>query len=330
MIYFVLGCLALVLLAGLASALALVASSPPKVKEVRDVFGFSSLKSTTSNPELPPLRRYPARDGEELAYRIYDSSADRVLIFLHGSSYHGAGYHVLASSISASGAAKVVLPNLRGHFLSGRHRGDVEYIGQLEDDISDLVRFLRHGGLQGDIVLGGHSSGGGLAIRFAGGAYGQIASNLLLLSPIIPTSPAVRNAAGGWTSLHTKRLYGLLLLNAMGIHGFDGLPIIEFNKPTALWDGTETLSYSHRLNVSYHPRYRYADDIRALRDKALVLVGTNDEAVDPEKLRNLFDTNATGSHVTVLPELNHFQVFMDPTALRSAIEFLSQLPHRDR
>ena len=75
MIYFVLSCLALVLLAGLASALALVASSPPKVKEVRDVFGFSSLKSTTSNPELPPLRRYPARDGEELAYRIYDSSA---------------------------------------------------------------------------------------------------------------------------------------------------------------------------------------------------------------------------------------------------------------
>jgi len=54
--------------------------------------------------------------------------------------------------------------------------------------------------------------------------------------------------AGGWASLHARRLYGLLMLNAVGIHGFDGLQVIEFNKPAALWDGTETLSYSYRLN----------------------------------------------------------------------------------
>ena len=52
--------------------------------------------------EIPPpsLRRYAARDGEELAYRIYELTSDRILIFVHGSSYHGAGYHALAAALS--------------------------------------------------------------------------------------------------------------------------------------------------------------------------------------------------------------------------------------
>jgi non-heme chloroperoxidase len=321
-----LGCLAALLLAGFVSVLALVASPAPKIENPRDVFGFSETSAPSAT--LPPLQRYTARDGEELAYRIYESSSDRILIFLHGSSYHGAGYHTLASAVSTSGAANVVLPNLRGHYMSGRRRGDVDYIGQLEDDIVDLVRFLRGHGLQGDIALGGHSSGGGLAIRFAGGADSQLVSNFLLLSPVIPTSPAMRNAAGGWASLHTKRLYGLLMLNALGIHGLDALPIIQFNKPAAFWDGTETLSYSYRLNVSYHPRYRYADDIRALGDNALVLVGENDEAVDPDALNALLAANAPGSRVTILPKLNHLHIFTDANALHVATEFLARRPGR--
>jgi len=35
-------------------------------------------------------------------------AADRILIFVHGSSYHGAGYHALASAVSLAGAAKVL------------------------------------------------------------------------------------------------------------------------------------------------------------------------------------------------------------------------------
>jgi non-heme chloroperoxidase len=170
----------------------------------------------------------------------------------------------------ASGAAKVILPNLRGHYQSGRRRGDVDYIGQFEDDLIDLIEFLRRKGLTGPVTLGGHSSGGGLAIRFAGGGHQNIVSRFLLLAPIIPVSPAVRDgSAGGWSRLNMRRLSGLLMLNAVGIHGFDGLSVIEFNKPEKFWDGTETLSYSHRLNASYHPRYRYSEDVRALDDKAL-------------------------------------------------------------
>jgi pimeloyl-ACP methyl ester carboxylesterase len=144
---------------------------------------------------------------------------------------------------------------------------------------------------------------------------------------VIPTSPAVRaGTAGGWANLHLRRLYGLLALNAIAIRGFNVLPIVEFNKPSKYWDGTETLSYSYRLNASYHPRYRYADDVRAVGDKALVLVGADDEAVDPDALRALFASNAPHAQVVVLPRINHFGIFTDPVALQKISEWLRSLP----
>ena len=282
------------------------------MSEPKDVFDFTSLRAPPSEIPPPSLRRYAARDGEQLAYRIYDSTADRILIFVHGSSYHGGGYHGLAAALSLGGVAKVVLPNLRGHYQSGRHRGDVDYIGQLEDDIADLIAELRGQRLKGPITLGGHSSGGGLAIRFAGGPHAALVSSYLLLAPAIPTSPAMRQGtAGGWASLHLRRLYGLLALNAIGIHGFDGLQIIEFNKPAKFWDGTETLSYSYRLNVSYHPRFRYQADVRAL-GPTLVMVGANDEAIDPQALRAIFADAAPKAQFTIAPNTSHFGIFNTP------------------
>src|SRR4051794_4838407 len=100
----------------------MIASKPPAMPPPADVFGFSNLATERRPVDIPPLQRYAARDGEDLAYRFYDAPAERVLIFVHGSSYHGAGYHLLAQVISGAGVAKVVLPNMRGHYQSGRRR----------------------------------------------------------------------------------------------------------------------------------------------------------------------------------------------------------------
>lgn len=305
------------------TALYLVGSTAPEIVGPQDVFGFADLDRGRAAPELPELQTYTARDGAELAYRFYDSDAQRLLIFVHGSSYHGAGYHDLALHLSRTGAAKVATPNLRGHYMSGPRRGDVDYIGQLEDDIQDLIESLRGAGHGGPITLGGHSSGGGFVIRFAGGEHGGSVSSLLLLSPVVPTSSAIREGtAGGWASLHQKRLFGLLAFNAFGFHGLDGLSIIAFNKPERFWDGTETLAYSYRLNASYHPRYDYAGDIRAAQDKPLlVLIGAEDEAVDPDGLRSLFSEDPE-TKFEVLPETGHFAVFSDPKALDRIADWL--------
>jgi non-heme chloroperoxidase len=320
-------CVAGLFVAGLVTAFALVATPEPPIAAPADVFDFTSMRKAPTEIDPPSLRRYKARDGEELAYRIYESTSQRILIFIHGSSYHGGGYHALAAALSLGGVAKVVLPNLRGHYQSGPRRGDVDYIGQYEDDLADLIEFLRAEHLTGPITLGGHSSGGGLAIRFAGGAYAGDVSSYLLMAPIIPLSPAVRGGtAGGWANLHWKRLYGLIALNAIGIHGFNGLPIVQFNKPAKYWDGTETLSYSYRLNASYHPRRNYAADIRALPEHTLVLVGANDQAIDPDALRTLFAADAPHAQMTILPGVSHFGIFSEPASLDAAAGWMRGLP----
>jgi non-heme chloroperoxidase len=320
-IEFIFGYLWIVVLL-LLTGLVLTALPPPKRGKSRDVFGFAALKALAAATDLPPLERYAARDGEELAYRLHDSTSERVLIFLHGSSYHGGGYHALASAISRAGAAKVVLPNLRGHYQSGQRRGDVDYIGQLEVDIVDLIEALARKGIAGSITLGGHSSGGGLALRFAGGSHGVLASRYLALAPVIPASPALRKDSGGWASFHKLRFYGLLILNLFQIKEFNALPIIEFNKPVEFRDGTETLSYSHRLNASFLPRYRYAADIKALDGKSLIMVGANDQAIDAEALRDIVAANAPNARFQVLPGVDHLGVFIDPVAIDAMIAWL--------
>jgi pimeloyl-ACP methyl ester carboxylesterase len=314
---------ALLALLAVLAMLSLVASPPPPAAEASDIFGMAALRGGALASPPPELERFTARDGEALAFRIYESAADQVLIFVHGSSYHSGGYHGLAQAVSQAGAAKVVLPNLRGHYLSGRRRGDVEYVGQLEDDLADLVAELRRRGLRGPVVLGGHSSGGGLAVRFAGGPNAALATGFLMLAPVVPASPAIRGGnSGGWARLHLKRLLGLVALNAVGVKGLNALPVLELSKPAALWDGTETLAYSYRLNVSLHPRADWRRDLRALGAGSLVLVGDGDQAIDAGALKKMFARHARGATFRTLPDVDHFGVFAQPAAVGEIVAWL--------
>ncbi len=320
----------LLAIVGLVVAITSIARPFPPMPPETDVFGFAGEREKDTT-ELPPLQQFRARDGDALAYRFYDAPSERILIFIHGSSYHGGGYNELANTVSASGAAKVVLPNMRGHYFSGRRRGDVEYIGQYEDDIVDLIRELRKQGHKGPIILGGHSSGAGFLLRFAGGQgpKQEAIAGYIALAPIIPRTAAVRGGnAGGWNVIHLPRILGLVALNIIGIHGFDGLPIIAFNKPASAWNGTETLAYSWRLNVSYHPRNDYGSDVNAMPSNALVLVGDKDEAVDGPALLDLLKTAGYQGGAEVLPQTTHFGIFHNAGALKRLVDYIVTIPER--
>ena len=310
----------------LSVALALVLWPAPKLAEPKDVYGFSKLKQAghATNEAIRPPQYYLARDGTQLAYRFYDSKADRILIFVHGSSYHGASYDALAQAISAGGFAKVYLPNLRGHYLSGPRSGDVEYVGQLEDDIADLIGYARAQGQHGPVILGGHSSGGGFAIRFAGGPRSSLVSGYLLLSPVLPLSPVFKRNSG-WATADVKRMIGLSILNTFGITAFDGMPTIWFNKPQNLRDGTETLVYSYRLNTSMHPRFRYESDVAALGDHVLILVGSDDQQNYADAYGPLMKRLDPKAQVVVLPGVDHLGIMTNPAMLGASGKWLSSL-----
>ena len=87
----------------------------------------------------------------------------------------------------------------------------------------------------------------------------------------------MRPYSGGWASPYFGRFMGLSMLNGIGIRSINDMTVIEFNMPEEVRDGTETLSYSFRLNTGYSPG-NYKKDLSAITQPLLVVVGTADEA----------------------------------------------------
>ena len=256
---------------------------------------------------LPQLHTFAARDGAHIGYRRYLSQSDTVIILVHGSGWHSRYFLPLAKFISAEGLAQVYTLDLRGHGPTPERRGDVNYHDQLEDDLADFIAFIRQEHPSSRLILGGHSSGGGLVIRFAGSQYGRQADAYLLLSPFLKyNAPTIRPNSGGWAHAYTGRIAGLSMLNIMGIHWFDYLTAIEFNMPEEARDGTETLSYSYRLNTAYHPR-NYTKDLSAITQPLLVVAGTADESVVVDQYEQVI-SQYTEVQVRLLQGVTHMGV----------------------
>jgi len=270
---------------------------------------FSELFLDYSN--LPKLQTFMARDGEHLGFRHYPAQSNRVLILVHGSGYHSQYLLPLSEFISAEGLAQVYTPDLRGHGPSPARRGDVDYISQLEDDLADLISTIRKDNSDAKLIIAGHSSGGGLVIRFAGSQYGQQADAYVLLSPFLKyNAPTIRPNSGGWVHAYAGRIAGLTMLNNMRVHWFDHLPTIEFSMPEEVRDGTETLSYTHRLNTGYAPR-NYKKDLSAITQPLLVVAGTKDEAFISDQFEPVI-SQYTSAQVELLPDITHMGVVVSP------------------
>ena len=228
---------------------------------------------------LPEPKSFTARDGTQLAYRHYPADSDTIVILLHGAGWHSRYFLPLAKFISSEGLAQIYTPDLRGHGLTPKRRGDVDYIGQFEDDLADLIAVIQKDNPNSMLVMGGHSSGGGLAIRFAGSQYGQKAKAYLLMSPFLKyNAPTTRPNSGGFAKPYTGRIIGLVMLNNVGIRWFNYLTVMEFNMPERARDRTETLSYSYRLTAAYAP-LDYEKDLSAITQPLLVVAGTKDETM---------------------------------------------------
>lgn len=252
---------------------------------------------------------FPARDGKQLFYRfLAHPKPEQLVILLHGSSFHGSYLVPLAENLHA--CADVCIPDFRGHGKSSPPAGTCSYIGQLEDDLADLIKHLNKDYKK--IVLIGHSSGGGFAIRFASGKYKKLAQSLILVSPAIVTAPTM-NTAGARAWAHPKmiKVGELLALNAIGITRFNTTPVITFNKPQEYCDGTETLTYDYNLMVSLHPRVPYKKDLEAVVSRSVVLVGADDEINNPWAFESLFPK----STITIIPRCGHLDIVENKQAI---------------
>lgn len=284
-------------------------------------------RERTVMPDPTPVAM---RDGYEMWVRDYgpkDGSQNGpqngpLIVLIHGSGWNGLQFDRLAADLSDQG--HVLVPDLRRHGAYPGLRGDIPKMGQFEDDLHDLIATFRQDGQK--VVMLGHSSGGGLVVRYAGGSYGTDLDGAVLLAPFLKhNAPTTRENSGGWAQPLVRRLIGLSILNTLQITGLNGMTVITFNFPPEVLNGPNahlaTAAYSYRLNTSYAPRNKYLKDVAAL-PRFLLVAGTEDEAFVAQEYEPLMSGVTDQGQYQLVPGQTHLDIVDAPETARAVKQFL--------
>src|SRR3954470_3768954 len=308
--------------AGLVGA-GLIASP---VRRPPELTSISSTARAVDRGDMPGLDRFHARDGTELAYRRYQPTSPngQIALLVHGSSGSSTAVHALAKGLAARGI-ETYAPDIRGHGASGT-RGDIVYLGQLEDDLSDMVGEIRKNRPGAPLTLLGFSSGGGFALRVAGSPMQKLFERTVLLSPYLGyDAPSTRGMdAAGWASPDIPRFIGLTVLRRLGILCCESLPTVAF----AVAPNSSSIlasTYSYRLMRNFGPTHAYGqayrDDLAAAAKPVALFAGSADELMLADKYK---DAVGEGASVMLIDGVNHMGIVSDLAAVSTIADYVSK------
>ena len=294
---------------------------PPPVEGV----GVGTALEAVNYSDLPPLARIAVRGGYTVAYRAYNAKVSKIAIVIHGSSGNSASMHALSKALRVSGVARVYALDMAGHGGTGR-RGDIRYIGQLEDDLADVIDALRARHKQARIVIVGFSAGAGFSIRFAGSRYGKKADAYIFLSPYIHhASPTNRPCEDGWAVPHIPRIIALTVLNRIGITAFNYLRAVSF-RVKAVQRANLTQHYSYRLALNFRPHEDYVANLRRITKPVMLIAGTDDKLFIAKHYRTDVAAHVPEMKVRIVKGIGHIGMIVDETALRAVVAAVRGLP----
>jgi len=301
------GVLALLLLAMLATPL----QSLPELQSI------SRVRGTVDLSNLPAVERFQGRDGTWLGFRHYATGgapAGRVAIVIHGSSGSSGGtIHALSQALAARGVETYAV-DIRGHGTSGT-RGDIGYVGQLEDDLADFVAVLRKTVPSAPLTLVGHSAGGGFALRVAGSPIQNLFERFVLLAPYLGyDAPSTRAQSGGWASADIPRIIALMALRTVGITCCEALPVLALAVPPNSEKALVGI-YTDRLMRNFGVSSDYRRDLAAATKPLTIICGADDELMLADKYADAVRGAKAAVDVRVLEGINHMAIVAAPKAI---------------
>jgi alpha-beta hydrolase superfamily lysophospholipase len=233
---------------------------------------------------------------------------------VHGSSGSSGGtIHALSQALAARGVETFAV-DMRGHGVSGT-RGDIGYVGQLEDDLADFVPILRQTAPSAPLTLVGHSSGGGFALRVAGSPIQNLFERTVLLAPYLGyDAPTSRPNAGGWASADVPRILGLLALRAIGVNCCDALPVLAFAVPPNS-EKLLTTGYTDRLMRNFAVSGDFHRDLARVTKPLTVISGAEDELMFADKYAEAVRGAAKPVDVKLIDGVNHMGIVSAPKAV---------------
>jgi alpha-beta hydrolase superfamily lysophospholipase len=306
------GVLALVLLALLATPL----------QPVPELQSISRARASVDFSSLPAVERFQGRDGTWLGFRHYGASGvptGRVAIVIHGSSGSSGGtIHALSQGLAAHGVETFAV-DMRGHGTSGT-RGDIGYVGQLEDDLADFVAELRKTVPSAPLTLVGHSSGGGFALRVAGSPIQNLFERFVLLAPYFGyDAPSTRPSSGGWARADIPRIVGLLALRAIGVNCCEALPVLALAVPPNS-EKTLVSTYTDRLMRNFAVGIDFRRDLAAATKPLTIISGADDELMFSDRYAEAVRGAKVAVDVKVLDGINHMGIVAAPKAISIVAE----------
>jgi alpha-beta hydrolase superfamily lysophospholipase len=303
----VVGAVALILAAMIATPL----ERPPEMKSVSESVKLVDFST------MPPLERFQARDGTWIGYRHYTPNGPATghgAIFIHGSSgSSGTVNHALTHAIASRGVETWAL-DIRGHGGSGT-RGDIGYVGQLEDDLVDFVAHLRKTAPDLPLTLIGHSAGAGFSLRVAATPIMQdMFVRTVLLAPYLGyDAPTNRPHAGGWAIVDVPRLLGLTALRKLGIDCCSQLPVLALAVPATSAKYLVS-TYSDRLMRNFATR-GYRVDLPATTRPITIFGGADDEMMISDKYAETVQAIKPSVDVKLIDGINHMGIVTHPKAI---------------
>jgi alpha-beta hydrolase superfamily lysophospholipase len=263
--------------------------------------------------DMPAADHFQARDGTTLAVRHYPPrkpGVTQIAVLVHGSSGSSIAVHALARALADHGV-ETFAPDIRGHGQSGS-RGDIAYLGQLDDDLADLVTEIRKSHPAAPLTLIGHSAGGGFALRVAASPIQNLFARTVLLAPYLGyNAPTGRPDSGGWARADLPRVLALVALRRLGLPWAESLPTLAFAvPPDSVAFLTET--YSFRLMRNFAVSGDFRDDFAAAIRPIAIFAGAADELMFSEKYQEAVGDRAT---VRVIGGVNHMGIVSDPAAV---------------
>jgi len=272
-------------------------------------------------------REFAVRDGERLFARRFPAENPALtLLVVHGMTTDSSFFNRTAGLLRAATGAEVYALDLRGHGRSGGRAGDVDHVGQYEEDLVDVVSALRAERPDSGLILCGHSMGGGIAQRYALLPDSPPVDGYLLFAPLLgPGAPTTRTdrppetrGEEPWLRLAVPRIVGLFMLNAVGVKALNAQGTMFCH----VSEGARVAAYTFRAMLSVAPN-DYVAGIAAIDAPLLVIVGSEDEAFHPDEYAPLVAAHSQGrGRVEVVDGCNHNGVHHDVRAIALAEEWI--------
>ncbi len=226
-------------------------------------------------------------DGIRLVIRQYEPEtgcASRSILLVHGATEHGQRYRHVADYF-ATRNWNVIVPDLRGH---GESEGRDTHIRHFREYVDDLNRIRSHFALSPkSTVLMGHSMGALVSIRYLQ-TFIKHFDHAVLMSPLL----GVRVHVPIWTEA-LGRLVSLIAPQTRFRSRVDSRETcrdpekLRLRSADALMRHSVTAGWYFAVKAAIHTAW---ENIDRFQTPVLMLQGSGDRIVDPEKTREWFNT----------------------------------------